>query len=45
LTRPHLEQFDGRPNPHALHHGKPVKAGSKAIITNWFKAPRHAAAG
>jgi prolyl 4-hydroxylase len=31
---------DGQPNPHSLHHGTPVKAGWKAIITKWFRAPR-----
>lgn len=28
---------DGRPNPDTLHHGMAVKAGSKAIITKWFR--------
>jgi prolyl 4-hydroxylase len=31
---------DGRPNPHSIHHGTPVSAGWKAIITKWFRAPR-----
>jgi prolyl 4-hydroxylase len=31
---------DGRPNPGTLHHGMPVKAGYKAIITKWFRRPR-----
>ncbi len=31
---------DGRPNPATLHHGMPVKAGYKAIITKWFRKPR-----
>ena len=30
---------DGTPNPDTLHHGKPVLAGSKAIITKWFRQP------
>jgi prolyl 4-hydroxylase len=33
---------DGRPNPDTLHHGMPVKAGHKAIITKWFRHPRTA---
>lgn len=28
---------DGQPNPDTLHHGMPVKAGTKAIITKWFR--------
>lgn len=42
---------DGYPNPFALHQGMPVKAGSKTIITKWFRdrptdhdAPRAATA-
>jgi prolyl 4-hydroxylase len=31
---------DGRPNPDTLHHGMPVKAGAKAIVTKWFRSPR-----
>jgi len=31
---------DGQPNPHSIHHGTPVTAGWKAIITKWFRAPR-----
>jgi prolyl 4-hydroxylase len=31
---------DGTPNPATLHHGMPVKAGRKAIITKWFREPR-----
>jgi prolyl 4-hydroxylase len=30
----------GQPNPDTLHHGMPVKAGYKAIITKWFRHPR-----
>jgi prolyl 4-hydroxylase len=30
---------DGRPNPDTLHHGTPVRAGYKAIITKWFRTP------
>jgi prolyl 4-hydroxylase len=33
---------DGRPNYDTLHHGMPVKAGHKAIITKWFRQPRAA---
>jgi prolyl 4-hydroxylase len=33
---------DGRPNYDTLHHGMPVKAGYKAIITKWFRQPRAA---
>lgn len=33
---------DGRPNPDTLHHGMPVTAGHKAIITKWFRHPRAA---
>ena len=31
---------DGSPNYNTLHHGLPVKAGTKAIITKWFRRPR-----
>ncbi|HEY3075838.1 MAG TPA: 2OG-Fe(II) oxygenase [Burkholderiales bacterium] len=31
---------DGTPNYDTLHHGMPVKAGYKAIITKWFRRPR-----
>lgn len=31
---------DGTPNPYSLHHGTPVTAGWKAIITKWFRRPR-----
>ncbi|HUQ75462.1 MAG TPA: 2OG-Fe(II) oxygenase, partial [Burkholderiales bacterium] len=31
---------DGTPNYDTLHHGTPVKAGYKAIITKWFRRPR-----
>jgi len=31
---------DGSPNYDTLHHGMPVKAGNKAIITKWFRRPR-----
>jgi prolyl 4-hydroxylase len=31
---------DGTPNYDTLHHGMPVKAGRKAIITKWFRRPR-----
>jgi len=31
---------DGTPNYDTLHHGVPVKAGYKAIITKWFRRPR-----
>jgi len=30
----------GTPNYDTLHHGVPVKAGYKAIITKWFRRPR-----
>lgn len=33
---------DGRPNPNSMHHGMPVKAGHKVIITKWFRLPRSA---
>ena len=33
---------DGTPNNDTLHHGMPVKAGYKAIITKWFRAPASA---
>ena len=29
--------FDGMPNKHTLHQGRPVISGSKAIITKWFR--------
>lgn len=28
---------DGVPNRHTLHHGMPVEAGKKVIITKWFR--------
>ncbi len=28
---------DGLPNRHTLHHGMPVEAGHKTIITKWFR--------
>jgi len=28
---------DGKPNPYTLHQGKPVIAGTKYIITKWFR--------
>ena len=31
---------DGTPNYDTLHHGTPVKAGHKAIITKWFRRRR-----
>src|SRR6185503_17056751 len=31
---------DSTPNYDTLHHGMPVKAGRKAIITKWFRRPR-----
>ena len=31
---------DGEPNYDTLHHGTPVTAGYKAIITKWFRKPR-----
>jgi prolyl 4-hydroxylase len=31
---------DGTPNYDTLHHGTPVRAGYKAIITKWFRRPR-----
>jgi prolyl 4-hydroxylase len=31
---------DGSGNYDTLHHGMPVKAGHKAIITKWFRRPR-----
>jgi prolyl 4-hydroxylase len=31
---------DGSGNYDTLHHGMPVKAGYKAIITKWFRRPR-----
>src|SRR5204862_3373132 len=32
--------LEGQPNSYTLHHGTPVKAGNKAIITKWFRSPR-----
>lgn len=29
---------NGHPNPHTIHHGMPVEAGDKIIITKWFRA-------
>ena len=31
---------NGEPNPDTIHQGMPVLAGSKAIITKWFRCPR-----
>jgi prolyl 4-hydroxylase len=31
---------EGEPNPYTLHHGTPITAGSKAIVTKWFRRPR-----
>lgn len=31
---------DGRPNMATLHAGMPVKAGTKYIITKWFREAR-----
>jgi prolyl 4-hydroxylase len=28
---------DGRPNPNSLHHGMPVEAGRKYVLTKWFR--------
>ena len=28
---------DGTPNPQTMHHGMPVEAGTKQIITKWFR--------
>lgn len=28
---------DGRPNPASLHHGMPVEAGLKYVLTKWFR--------
>lgn len=28
---------DGRPNPNTLHHGMKVRAGTKYIVTKWFR--------
>ena len=28
---------DGRPNHHSLHHGMPVEAGRKYVLTKWFR--------
>lgn len=36
---------DGQPNPDSIHHGMPVQAGWKAIITKWFRAPRNSGSG
>ena len=33
-------RHDGTGNYDTLHHGTPVKAGYKAIITKWFRRPR-----
>ena len=30
----------GHPNPNSLHHGMPVEAGSKYVITKWFRERR-----
>lgn len=30
-------QADGRPNRHSLHHGMPVEAGRKYVLTKWFR--------
>lgn len=30
-------QADGRPNPNSLHHGMPVEAGLKYVLTKWFR--------
>jgi prolyl 4-hydroxylase len=35
----------GRTNYDTLHHGTPVKAGYKAIITKWFRHPRAGVTG
>ncbi|MBJ6611700.1 MAG: 2OG-Fe(II) oxygenase [Candidatus Thiothrix moscowensis] len=32
---------DGTPNRHTLHHGMPVEAGKKVIITKWFREKGH----
>jgi prolyl 4-hydroxylase len=29
--------LDGRPNPYLLHSGNPVTAGTKYIVTKWFR--------
>jgi len=31
-------QADGTPNPFTLHESIPVEAGSKWVITKWFRA-------
>lgn len=28
---------EGKPNPHTIHQGKPVIAGTKYIVTKWFR--------
>jgi prolyl 4-hydroxylase len=28
---------DGRPNPYSMHHGMPVEAGLKYVLTKWFR--------
>lgn len=28
---------DGRPNPNTLHHGMKVRAGTKYVITKWYR--------
>jgi prolyl 4-hydroxylase len=28
---------EGKPNPYTVHQGKPVIAGTKYIITKWFR--------
>ena len=28
---------DGSPNPASLHHGMKVRAGTKYVITKWFR--------
>ena len=30
-------RLDGRPNPATLHHGMKVRAGTKYVITKWFR--------
>ncbi len=32
---------DGTPNRNTLHHGMPVEAGKKVIITKWFREKGH----
>jgi prolyl 4-hydroxylase len=29
--------FDGSPNPWTQHSGQPVEAGTKYIVTKWFR--------